>query len=449
MALAVRRIVGRNTLSGQKENLLMSRTVRVGLLGCGNIGTTFALTLHSSAARLRTLTGLDFELVRIAVNDPGKPRDPGLPAELFTADPDAVVAADDIDLVVELMGGVEPAGDLLLTALGKAKPVVTANKELIATRGPELYRTADEAGVDILFEAAAVAAVPVVRTLRESLRAEEIQRLVGIINGTTNYILSAMSARGLEYAVALREAQDLGYAEPNPYADVSNSDAGSKLAILASLAFGMDLAASDVNTEGIDGVDAEDLAIAKRYGYEVKALAVAEAWPDGSASLDVFPALVKESHPLAKVEGSFNAVAITGALCGELMVYGAGAGREATTSALMGDVVDAAENLVRGTHRRVPIHRPAKLRDAAEVESSFYLKLKVTDKPGTLATVSAVLGRHGASIRFVEQENSERDTELVFFTHPTVQRSMDAARAELATLPEVLQLVRMLRVLSI
>jgi len=427
----------------------MSRTVRVGLVGCGNIGTTFALTLHQSRERLQVLTGLDIELARIAVRDPGKARDAGLPAGLFTSDAESVVAADDIDLVVELMGGVEPAGDLLLTALGKGKPVVTANKELVANRGPELYRTADEAGVDVLFEAAAVAAVPVVRTLRESLRAEPIRRLVGIINGTTNYILSAMSARGLEYAVALREAQDLGYAEPNPHADVSGQDAGSKLAILASLAFGMDVAASDVSTEGIDAVDAEDFTIAKRYGYEIKALAVAEAWPDGSASLDVFPALVKESHPLAKVSGSFNAVAITGTLCGELMVYGAGAGREATTSALLGDVVDAAENLARGTHRRVPIHRPAQLREHAEIESSFYLKLKVTDKPGTLATVSAVLGRHGVSIRFVEQENSETDTELVFFTHPTVQRAMDDARAELLTRAEVLQLVRMLRVLSI
>ncbi len=427
----------------------MSRTVRVGLLGCGNIGTTFALTLQSSAERLETLTGLRFELARIVVNDASKPRDPGLAAELFTTDPEAVVAADDIDLVVELMGGIEPAGDLLLTALGKAKPVVTANKELVANRGPALYRTADEAGVDILFEAAAVAAVPVVRTLRESLRAEPIQRLVGIINGTTNYILSAMSARGLEYAVALKEAQDLGYAEPNPYADVSNKDAGSKLAILASLAFGMDLAAADVGTEGIDGVDAEDLSIAKRYGYEVKALAVAESWPDGSVSMDVYPALVKANHPLAKVEGSFNAVAITGALCGELMVYGAGAGREATTSALLGDLVDAAENLARGTHRRVPIHRPAKLRDPAELDSSFYLKLKVTDRPGTLSTVSAALGRNGVSIRFVEQENSEADTELVFFTHPTQQRSMDLARTELSGLPEVLELVRLLRVLSI
>lgn len=427
----------------------MSNLVRVGLLGCGNIGTTFALTLRESADRLEALTGLRFELSRIAVRDPGKARDPGLPAELFTADAEAVVAADDIDLVVELMGGIEPAGDLLLTALGKAKPVVTANKELVANRGPELYRTADEAGVDLLFEAAAVAAVPVVRTLRESLRAEPIQRLVGIINGTTNYILSAMSARGLEYAVALKEAQDLGYAEPDPYADVSNSDAGSKLAILASLAFGMDLAAGDVGTEGIDGVDAEDLSIAKRYGYEIKALAVAEAWPDGSASLDVYPALVKDSHPLAKVQGSFNAVAITGAWCGELMLYGAGAGREATTSALLGDVVDAAENRSRGTHRRVPIHRPAQLRDREELDSSFYIKLKVTDRPGTLSTVSAVLGRNGVSIRFVEQENSETDTELVFFTHPTVQRAMNRAQAELVELPEVIEFVRMLRVLSI
>ncbi|HEX2903305.1 MAG TPA: homoserine dehydrogenase [Jatrophihabitans sp.] len=427
----------------------MSNTVRVGLLGCGNIGTTFALTLQASADRLELLTGLRFELRRIVVRDPGKPRDPGLRPELFTDDAEAVVAADDIDVVVELMGGVEPAGDLLLTALGKAKPVVTANKELVAHRAPELYRTADEAGVDLLFEAAAVAAVPVVRTLRESLRAEPIQRLVGIINGTTNYILSAMSARGLEYATALREAQQLGYAEPNPYADVSNSDAGSKLAILASLAFGMDLAASDVSIEGIDGVDAEDLAIARRYGYEIKALAVAEAWPDGSASLDVYPALVKDSHPLAKVQGSFNAVAITGAWCGELMLYGAGAGREATTSALLGDLVDAAENRARGTHRRVPIHRHAQLRDPEDVESSFYLKLKVTDLPGTLATVSAALGRNGVSIRFVEQENSDTDTELVFFTHPTVRRAMTRARAELVDLPEVIELVRMLRVLSI
>ncbi len=425
----------------------MSRHVRVGLLGCGNIGTTFASTLRSSTERLEGLTGLRIELARIAVRDPAKDR--GLPAELFTTDPEAVVAADDIDVVVELMGGVEPAGELLLRALGKGKPVITANKELVANRGPQLYRSADEAGVDLLFEAAAVAAVPVVRTLRESLRAEPVQRLVGIINGTTNFILSAMSERGLEYADALAQAQRLGYAEPDSAADISGQDAASKLAILASIAFGMHLSAGDVTSEGIESVDAEDFTIAKRYGFEIKALAVAECWPDGSASLEVFPALVPQRHPLAKVGGSYNAVAITGALCGELMVYGAGAGREATTSALLGDLVDAAENLARGTYHRVPIHRPGKLKAPAELECAFYLKLRVVDRPGTLSTVSAVLGRHGVSIRFVEQENSERDTELVFFTHPTLQRSMDRARSELVELAEVLELLRVLRVLAL
>ena len=388
-------------------------------------------------------------LVRIAVRDPAKPRDAELPAQLFTDDVEAVVAAEDIDVVVELMGGIEPAAELLLRALGKGKPVITANKELVANRGPELYRTADEAGVDLLFEAAAVAAVPVVRTLRESLRAEPIRRLVGIINGTTNFILSSMSQHGMEYAAALEQAQRLGYAEPNSDADISGRDAASKLAILASIAFGMHLSAADVISEGIESVDAEDFAIAKRYGFDIKALAVAESWPDGSTSLEVFPALVVQSHPLAQVRGSFNAVAITGALCGELMVYGAGAGREATTSALLGDLVDAAENLARGTHRRVPIHRPAKLKPRAELECSFYLKLRVVDRPGTLSTVSSVLGRHGVSIRFVEQENSERDTELVFFTHPTTQRSIDLARAELIELDEVSELVRALRVLAL
>jgi len=427
----------------------MSKQVRVGMLGCGNIGTTFALTLRSSADRLELLTGLRIELTRVAVRDPDRPRDPELPAQLFTTDVEAVVAADDIDVVIELMGGIEPAGELLLRALGKGKPVITANKELVANRGPELYRTADEAGVDLLFEAAAVAAVPVVRTLRESLRAEPIRRLVGIINGTTNFILSSMSQHGMEYADALAQAQRLGYAEPDSEADISGKDAASKLAILASIAFGMHLAATDVISEGIESVDAEDFAIAKRYGFDIKALAVAESWPDGSTSLEVFPALVVQSHPLAQVRGSFNAVSITGALCGELMVYGAGAGREATTSALLGDLVDAAENLARGTHRRVPIHRPAKLRPRAELECSFYLKLKVVDRPGTLSNVSSVLGRHGVSIRFVEQENSERDTELVFFTHPTTQRSMDLARAELVELADVSELVRTLRVLAL
>jgi homoserine dehydrogenase len=419
------------------------------MLGCGNIGTTFARTLHDSADRLEALTGQRIELARIAVLDSAKSRDAGLPAGLFTTDAEAVVAGEDIDVVVELMGGIEPAGELLLRALGNGKPVITANKELVANRGPELYRTADRAGVDLLFEAAAVAAVPVVRTLRESLRAEPIQRLVGIINGTTNFILSSMSERGLEYADALAEAQRLGYAEPDSDADISGRDAASKLAILASIAFGMQLSAGDVHSEGIEGVDAEDFAIAKRYGFEIKALAVAEFWPDSSASLEVFPALVAQSHPLAKVGGSFNAVAITGALCGELMVYGAGAGREATTSALLGDLVDAAENLARGTHRRVPIHRPAKLKGRPELDCSFYLKLRVADRPGTLSSVSAVLARHGVSIRFVEQENSERDTELVFFTHPTTQRAMDLARAELVELDGVFELVRALRVLAI
>jgi len=427
----------------------MTKLIRVGLLGCGNIGTTFALTLRASADRLAAQTGLHIELTHIAVRDLGKPRHPELPSELFGDDPRGLVESDDVDVVVEIMGGIEPAGELLMLALGKGKPVVTANKELIAHRGPELYQTADEAGVDLLFEAAAVAAVPVVRTLRESLRAEPIHRLVGIINGTTNYILSAMSERGLDYDEALAEAQQLGYAEPDSDADISGKDAASKLAILASLAFDMRLSATDVLIEGIERVDAEDFLIAKRYGYEIKALAVAECAADGAAGLEVFPALVVEQHPLAKVRGSYNAVSITGALCGELMVYGAGAGKQPTTSALLGDLLDAAENLARNTHRKVPVHRPAQLLSPDELCWSYYLKLRVLDRPGTLSAVSSTLARHGVSIRFVEQENSERDTELVFFTHPTRRRSMELARADLIRLPEVQQLMRTLRMVSL
>ncbi len=364
-------------------------------------------------------------------------------------DAHGVVEDPDVDLVVEVIGGIEPARELIATALGKGKPVVTANKELLANVGTELYAVADAAGVDLLFEAAVAGGIPLIRALRESLRGEPIRRVLGIVNGTTNFILTKMTEEGADYAAALSEAQHLGFAERDPTADVEGFDAGAKAAIIATISFGVKVVAGDVYHEGISGVTAADIAMATRLGYVVKLLAICEQDPEsGEVAVRVHPAMVPKQHPLASVRESYNAVFVEGGAVGSLMFYGRGAGGMPTASAVLGDVIDAAVNLRQGTHGSVGTFGRATIRPIDETSSEYLLSLDVADRPGVLHAVTGVFARNDVSIRAAEQEGLHDDARLVFITHAAKEASLQGCLRELRDLDVVKRVGGLLRVIG-
>ena len=395
----------------------MREHVRVGLLGCGNVGAALVRLVADHADLVAARSGTRVEIARVVVRDLGKPRDVPLPDGAFTDDAAAVVADPDIDVVVEVMGGVEPARGLIESALRAGKPVVTANKELIARDGPELLQIAATAGVDLLFEASVAGGIPLIRPLRESLAGDRIRRVLGIVNGTTNFILTRMTEDGTTFADALAEAQRLGYAEADPTADVEGHDAAAKAAIIATIAFGSPVHPDDVYREGITQVTDDDIRSARSLGYVVKLLAVAEEI-DGDVAVRVHPAMVPLQHPLASVRDSFNAVFIEADAVGELMLYGRGAGGNPTASAVLGDLVDASRNLVadaRGATIGELVAKP--IRPMADVESPFYVLLEAADQPGVLAAIATQFGNHGVSIKSMEQRGLGAEARLVFITH--------------------------------
>jgi homoserine dehydrogenase len=422
-------------------------TVRIGLLGCGNVGGALVAILQRDAANIAARTGVRLEVARVAVRSVAKERSVAIPAPILTHDAAAVVVDPDVDVVVEVIGGIEPARGLILDAIKAGKPVVTANKELIANVGQEILEAGASAGVDVLFEAAVGGGIPLIRPLRESLAGERIRRVTGIVNGTTNYILTRMAEEGADYAEALAEAQQLGYAERDPTADVEGFDAGSKLAIIASIAFGGRIVAGDVYREGISGVTAADIAYAKRLGYVVKLVAIAEE-ADGDIAVRVHPAMVPSTHPLASVRESFNAVFIEGESVGELMLYGRGAGGMPSASAVLGDLIDAAHNLRAGSVGRSLQLHPARLRPIDELTSAYYLDLEVVDRPGVLAAVAGVMGTHDVSIKSMEQEGAGSGARIVFVTHTARERDVQACLAELRSLDVVQRVGTLLRVLD-
>jgi homoserine dehydrogenase len=359
------------------------------------------------------------------------------------------VADPSIDLIVEVIGGIEPARELITAALAAGKPVVTANKELLANVGGELYAAADAAGVDLLFEAAVAGGIPVIRALRESLRGEPVSRVMGIINGTTNFILTKMSEEGADYSAALSEAQRLGFAERDPTADVEGFDAGAKAAILASIAFGAKVVAGDVYHEGISRVTAADIAVAKRLGYVIKLLGIAERDREtGEIAVRVHPAMVPNTHPLASVRESYNAVFIEGDAVGSLMFYGRGAGGNPTASAVLGDVIDAAVNLVKGTHGSIGSFAKATIRPIDETSSEYLLSMEVADKPGVLHAVTGAFANNGVSIRAAEQEGIGADARLVFITHEAKESDLQATVRQLRDMDVVKQVGGLLRVIG-
>jgi homoserine dehydrogenase len=413
------------------------QTLRVGVLGCGNVGGPLVGLIAAQGPAIEARTGVRLEVARVAVRDLAKPRPGGIDPALLTDDAHAVVADPDIDLVVELIGGIDPARELILAALKAGKPVVTGNKALLAASGAELFEAAEDAGVDLLFEAAVAGGIPIIRPLRESLVGEDLTRVLGIVNGTTNFILTRMAESGAGYDEALAEAQALGYAEADPTADVEGYDAGAKVAIIASIAFGAAVVASDVHLEGITGVAPIDIDFARRMGFVIKLLAVADQLPTGEIGVRVHPAMVPVDHPLASVRDSFNAIFVEGESVGDLMFYGRGAGGGPTASAILGDLIDAAVNRRKGSHASVGQLGTATIRPIDDVESAYYLNVEVLDRPGVLAKVAGVFGEHEVSIRSMEQEGLGDEARLIFITHRAREAQVRSTLRDLEALPDV------------
>ena len=429
----------------------MGERLRVAVLGAGTVGTEVVRLLTTQADDLAARVGARLELVGVAVRNRHAERDPIVPVDLLTEDARALV--DRADVVVEVMGGIESARELILRAIRNGAAVVTANKALLAEDGPTLYAAADAAGVDLYYEAAVAGAIPVVRAVRESLAGDQVRRVLGIVNGTTNYVLDKMATEGLDLERAVKEAQALGFAEADPTADVEGYDAAAKAAILASLAFHTRVPLDAVARTGITGLTGNDVVWAGRTGHVIKLLAVAERAHDEDTGVDgvlvgVHPALVPESHPLAKVNGSYNAVFVETASAGELMFLGRGAGGAPTASAVMGDVVSVARHRVVGG--RGPVESsyadlPVLPADAARAR--FQLRLDVADRPGVLAQVAAEHARHGVSIEAVRQAPSDPGVaHLVITTHTTSERALHATVDAVAALPAVRRVASVLRV---
>lgn len=426
---------------------MSERILKVGLLGCGNVGAAVVRLLEEHRDDIARRAGCRLEVARVAVRDPGRPRDVPLDPARFVADPMQVVEDPDVDIVCELIGGTEPAGRLVLAAFDRDKPVVTANKELLATRGRELFDASDAKGLDLYFEAAVGGGIPLIRPLKESLTGERLRRVIGIVNGTTNFILTKMSEEGLAFAEVLSEARRLGYAESDPSADVDGHDAAAKCAILASIAFNARVVADDVYREGISAVSTEDIEYARRLGYVVKLVAIAEMGEDERIAARVHPAMIPAGHPLASVRDAFNAVFVEGPNVGELMFYGRGAGGEPTATAVVGDLVSVARNLLadaRGVGCTCYLERT--IRPMAETTGQYYILLRVEDRPGVLAEIASVLGRNEVSIRSVWQEGTGGDAQLVFVTHRALEGSFQRAVSELRVLPVVEEVRSVLRV---
>jgi homoserine dehydrogenase len=422
-------------------------TVGIGILGAGTVGGTLVRRLVADRDAIQAKTGIDLHVRRIAVRDPAKPRSFQVPAELVTDDPRRVVEDPDVQLVVEVMGGKDPANSLVHAALEAGKPVVTANKELIAAHGAELIALAERRGVPLLFEAAVGGGIPIIRPLAETLAGEQIERVAGIVNGTTNYILTRMG-EGDDYAAALAEAQSLGYAEPDPTADVSGADAAAKAAILASLAFGTWVGSDAVPYEGIDRLRREDIEFARFLGYEVKLLAIATRTGAG-VSARVHPAMIPASHPLASIRAATNAIFITGPSVDELLFAGPGAGGEPTATAVLGDVIDAAREILAGAVVAPRIRfSPGEIADFGGVATKWYVRLEVEDEPGVLAQIAAAFGEERVSIKSVWQEGEGSGATLLIITHRAPEARQRSAVESLRALEVVRSVEATLRVES-
>jgi homoserine dehydrogenase len=415
------------------------------MLGCGVVGSSVARLLLADAAELSTRAGVKIELARIAVRTI-KPYE-GINAALFTTDPFSIVNDPEIDLVIEVIGGIEPARELIMTAIENRKSVVTANKALLASHGAEMFTAAYAKGEDIYYEASVAGAIPIIRPMRDSLAGDFVTRLMGIVNGTTNYILTKMHEDNREFAEALKEAQALGYAEADPTADVEGFDAAAKAAILSGLAFHTRVTVDDVYREGISKITLEDVKIAKSMDHVIKLLAIAELTPADEISVRVHPVMLHKSHPLASVRDAYNAVFVEAESAGSLMFYGRGAGGAPTASAILGDVVAVARHIaLNSVGQRETDYAD---RDIAPIESTktkFLIRLEVADKAGVLAAIATVFAKHGVSIQTVNQAGRNNDAEVTIVTHLATEGELKATVASLTAMDMVNKISSVIRV---
>ena len=426
----------------------MDRPVKIGLLGLGTVGAGVCKILQENRRVIYDRAGTEFEIAKILVRDLGKPRTVEVDAQLLTTDASDILEDSEISVVVELMGGLEPAYQYIQAALEAGKHVVTANKAVIAAHGARLIKLAASKGVDLYYEGSVGGGIPIIKPLRESLVGNCIEEIIGIVNGTTNYILTRMTQQKAAFGDVLQEAQALGYAEAEPTADIEGHDAANKLVILASLAFQTPIALRQVYCEGISRITPDDIAFAEHFGYIIKLLAIAKRQP-GGVEARVHPTFVPREHPLASVNGVFNGIFVRGDAVGELMFYGRGAGDLPTGSAVIADIVDVLRNRKRGSHHRVEtLWEEIPVRPMEDVRTRYYVRLHAQDKPGVLAQVAASFGAEGVSIESMIQQGrgQHQPVPIVFITHEVEERQMRASLGRIGTLPSIKDIASVIRV---
>lgn len=418
----------------------------IGMLGCGVVGSQVARLLAEDSGDFAARAGARLLLRKIAVRDSKLEREFVNP-DLLTTDAESVVTDPEIKIVIEVMGGIEPARKLILSAIKNGKSIITANKALLAKHGAELFEAANKSGVDLYYEAAVGGAIPILRPLRESLVGDHVNRVMGIVNGTTNYILTKMDEVGSEFGVALKEAQQLGFAEADPTADVAGHDAAAKAAILAGLAFHTRVTSDEVSVEGITKITARDVAVAHDIDHVIKLLAIAELTSSGSINVRVHPTLIPRQHPLAAVRNAFNAIFVEAESAGELMFYGRGAGGAPTASAVLGDLIAVARNLARGSagHGESD-YAELKLAELGSITTRFLIRMDVKDRPGVLASVAQIFATNKVSIETVRQSGRGDSAELIVMTHNATEAALQSTVADLAKNEVVKSVESVLRV---
>jgi len=426
------------------------KKVKIALLGLGNVGRGVWMILNSNKEEIMKRCGYEVEVVKVLVRDKNKPRGVEIPNELVTTDFNDILNDDSIKIVVEVMGGIEPAREYMIKCMEKKKHIVTANKMLLATGGDELFEKADEKGIMFNYEASVAGGIPIIKGIDESLTANKIETLYGIVNGTTNYILGKMELEDADFDDALKEAQEKGYAEADPTSDIEGYDAQYKLAILASLAFGSKIDVKNIYREGITKIEAVDMKYAKEFKMGIKLLAIAKE-VNGKIELRVHPTMIPKKHPLANVYDSYNAVFIKGNAVGELMFYGRGAGDLPTGSAIVSDIVSIVRSNV-DTENPNPVVKnnlwKREILDMGAVESKFYIRATVLDESGVLGEITAILGRHNVSIRSVIQKGDEEDGQvtIVLVTHRTNEAQIKSAIKEITDLKAVDKIDNIIRI---
>lgn len=421
--------------------------INIGILGLGTVGSGVIRILNENNELIKKRIGDNINVKKVLVRDINKDRGIKIDKSLLTLDPDDVLEDPEIDIVVEVIGGIDPALSFVLRAIKNKKHVVTANKEMMAKKGWDILTLAQKEGVDVYYEASVAGGIPIIRPMKESLTANRIEEILGIINGTTNYILTKMAKEGKDYDTVLQEAQSLGYAEADPSSDVEGYDARYKLAILATLAFGAKVNVMDIYTEGITRVTRTDIKYAEELGYVIKLLAIGKQREEG-LELRVHPAFIEKNHPLAQVNDVFNGIFIKGNAIGEIMLYGRGAGQMPTASAVVADIIDIIRNIKAGTVNRVVTEYDECIPviDMNSITSRYYIRIRVKDKPGVMASIAKAFGDHGVSLQSIIQKDAkEGEAEIVLFTHDIMEKQVSDALVEVRLIPTVIRVESVIR----